>query len=84
MVKVFLTPEAQADSEHLPPMIQARVQVVLERLLEWPNVSGAKPLQYQWKGHFRIRTGDWRVIFKEVRPNLLVVRIKHRRDVYED
>jgi len=84
MVEVFLTPEAQADSEHLPLVIQARVQEVVERLKQWPNVSGAKPLRYEWKGHFRIRTSDWRVIFKEVRPNVLVVRVKHRSEVYED
>jgi mRNA-degrading endonuclease RelE of RelBE toxin-antitoxin system len=37
-----------------------------------------------WAGHHRIRTGDWRIIFRAVKPSLLVVRIKHRRDVYED
>jgi mRNA-degrading endonuclease RelE of RelBE toxin-antitoxin system len=28
--------------------------------------------------------GDWRVIFKIVRPDLIVVRIAHRSTVYED
>jgi len=34
-------------------------------------------------GHYRIRTGDWRIIFRLVKPNVIVVRIKHRSEVYE-
>jgi len=28
--------------------------------------------------------GEWRVIFKVVKPDLIVVRIAHRSTVYED
>jgi mRNA-degrading endonuclease RelE of RelBE toxin-antitoxin system len=83
-VAVLLAKDAQADYEDLPATIQARVNDVIERLKQWPNVSGAKPLRREWSGHFRIRTGDWRVIFRPVTPCLLVVRIKHRSEVYED
>jgi mRNA-degrading endonuclease RelE of RelBE toxin-antitoxin system len=47
-------------------------------------VSGAKALSGQWAGHYRIRTGDWRVIFRVVTPKIVVVRIQHRSQVYED
>lgn len=36
------------------------------------------------EGHFRIRVGDWRVIFRHVAPDVIVVRIMHRSRVYED
>ena len=84
MAKVLLAPEAQAEYLNLPAVMQARVDDVFARLENWPTVSGAKALRHEWKGHYRIRTGDWRVIFREVRPNVLVVRIKHRSEVYED
>ncbi len=64
--------------------MQARVLEVFRRLEAWPNISGAKQLRGEWAGCSRIRTGDWRVIFRVVRPDVLVVRIRHRRDVYED
>jgi mRNA interferase RelE/StbE len=83
-VAVLLAKDAQADYEDLPAVIQARVNEVIERLKDWPNVSGTKPLRGKWSGHFRIRTGDWRVIFRVVTPRVLLVRIKHRRDVYEE
>jgi mRNA interferase RelE/StbE len=81
---VLLTPEAQGDFEALPATIRARVLRIFERLRAWPDVSGAKPLSGEWAGHFRIRTGDWRVIFRAVTPRIVIVRIKHRSEVYED
>jgi mRNA interferase RelE/StbE len=65
--------------------IQKRVQGVFERLARWPDVSGAKPLRHELKGAFRIRTGDWRVLFRveESAKQIIVFRIAHRRDVYE-
>ena len=83
MVAVLLGKEAQADFDDLPATIQVRVTKVMERLKDWPKVSGAKPLRGEWAGHYRIRTGDWRVLFRPVSPVLLVVRIKHRSEVYE-
>ena len=82
-MRVLLAPDGRADFDALPLTIQARVLRVLERLEHWPDVSGAKPLRGEWTGHYRIRTGDWRVIFRVVAPDLIVVRIQHRSKVYE-
>jgi mRNA-degrading endonuclease RelE of RelBE toxin-antitoxin system len=57
---------------------------ILERLALWPAISGAKALSGDWAGHYRIRTGDWRVIFRVLAPQIIFVRIKHRSEVYED
>jgi mRNA-degrading endonuclease RelE of RelBE toxin-antitoxin system len=55
---------------------------VIARLTQWPNVSGAKPLRHDLKGAYRIRTGDFRVVFI-VKGNIVVItRIDNRRDVY--
>jgi len=35
------------------------------------------------KGHYRVRTGDWRVLFT-VNADVIVVRIEHRSKVYDD
>jgi mRNA-degrading endonuclease RelE of RelBE toxin-antitoxin system len=60
------------------------VLAVFKRLQQWPKMSGAKPLRGRWSGHYRVRTGDWRVIFRPVSPEVIIVRIKHRSDVYEE
>jgi mRNA interferase RelE/StbE len=84
MAVVRLSADAQEDFEALPSTMKARVLAVFERLERWPDVSGAKPLKGRWAGHYRIRTGDWRVVFRFVSPEVIVVRIKHRSDVYEE
>lgn len=83
-VVVLLAKDAQEDYDDLTPTIQVRVNAVIERLGQWPNVSGAKSLRGEWAGYFRIRTGDWRVLFRPISPVLIVVRIKHRSEVYEE
>lgn len=83
-VQVLLVADAREDFDALPLTIQARVRDVFVRLEKWPEVSGAKPLRYAWRGHYRIRVGDYRVIFHIVTPDVIVVRIMHRSMVYED
>jgi mRNA-degrading endonuclease RelE of RelBE toxin-antitoxin system len=83
-MEVRLTPDALADYKRLPFVIRSRVAEIFQRLRNWPDVSGAKPMRREWKGHFRIRTGDWRVVVKPVGGVLWVVRIDNRRDVYGD
>ncbi|HYE61859.1 MAG TPA: type II toxin-antitoxin system RelE/ParE family toxin [Phycisphaerales bacterium] len=63
MADVVLTPEAQEQLEALPLTIHARVVRVFERLEDWPTVSGAKPLRGELAGYYRVRTGDYRVLF---------------------
>jgi mRNA interferase RelE/StbE len=82
-MRVELTTEAKDNFRRLPATIRARVLKVLERLREWPNVSGAKPMRGDLTGSYRIRTGDWRVLFT-VKDDVIVVRIANRRDVYDD
>jgi mRNA-degrading endonuclease RelE of RelBE toxin-antitoxin system len=83
MRRVVLTVEAEAQFDKLPATIQARVLTVIERLRSWPNVSGAKAMRGDLKGYHRIRTGDWRVLFR-VEADVIVVRIAHRSTVYGD
>ena len=83
-MEVRMTADALADFRRLPLSIRARVVDLLRRMAEWPNVSGAKPLRKQWKGHFRLRTGDWRIIVRPAGEILWIVRIDNRRDVYGD
>jgi mRNA interferase RelE/StbE len=83
VAKVEILPEAQRQFIELPSPMQRRIRDVLARLTRWPQVSGAKPLRRELKGCFRIRVGDWRVLFRPSGPVVSVFRIDNRRDVYE-
>jgi mRNA interferase RelE/StbE len=82
-MKVTILDEALDDLEHLPGSMQERVLEVVERLELWPQVSGVKALTAGWRGHSRIRTGDYRVVFKVCPDRIVVVRVAHRKEVYE-
>lgn len=55
---------------------------VVERLKKWPEVSGVELLHGEWAGHKKIRTGDWRVIFKIEHGAIVVVRFMDRKENY--
>jgi len=82
MAKVTLTREAAQGLEDLPLVIHSRVLSLLERLEKWPAVSGAKPLTGPLAGHYRLRTGDYRVQFRVEGQSVIVEKIGHRDRFY--
>ena len=84
MVNVVLTPEAAEQLEELDNPIHGRVLKLLARLEQWPEVSGAKSLAGDLAGHYRLRTGDYRVQFRVSDEKIVVEKIGHRDRFYED
>jgi mRNA-degrading endonuclease RelE of RelBE toxin-antitoxin system len=85
MAVARITAEAQMEFQDLPLRIQARVARIFERLNDWPEVSGAKPLRGDLAGHFRVRTGAYRVQFYvDENGDPVVEKIGHRDGFYED
>ena len=66
----------------------------MERLDDWPNVSGVKALSGNLAGLYRMRTGDYRLLFRveggeseEGEDKVIVIiveKIGHGKDIYED
>lgn len=54
---VGLTEEAAAQYDKLPRSIQPRIDNIILRLAQWPEISGVKPLVGRLTGNFRVRTG---------------------------
>lgn len=46
-------------------------------------MSGAKPLSGEFAGHWRLRTGDYRVQFRVEGETVVVEKIGHRDRFYE-
>ena len=84
MADVTLTPEALEQAGRLPKPIHARVLALVERLKNWPEVSGAKALSGELAGWYRLRTGDYRVRFRVQGQKVTIDKIGHRRNVYDD
>jgi mRNA interferase RelE/StbE len=84
MPNVTLLYDAAMQLGDLPKPIKARIVELLVRLADWPEVSGAKPLTGKLAGHFRLRTGDYRLQFRIEREEVLVEQIGHRDGFYEE
>jgi mRNA-degrading endonuclease RelE of RelBE toxin-antitoxin system len=62
-MKVELIPGAANQLDALSEPIHSRMIKLVERLRNWPHVSGAKALRGDLAGRFRLRTGDYRLQF---------------------
>ena len=84
MATVKLTAEADEQMVQLPKEIRERVLKMLKRLAAWPLVSGTKALSGNLAGWYRARVGDYRIRFRVKGDTVIVEKIGHRKDVYED
>lgn len=77
----------QIREEDLPPLpraIQRRIARAIEsRLAVAPERCG-EPLRGTLKGYWKLRVGDYRIVFKLSGTEVWILGIMHRRFVYED
>jgi mRNA interferase RelE/StbE len=69
------------DLSHLDPHIAERIIREIEETLGSDPESG-EPLSGEFKGLFRYRSGEYRVIYARYPDSVLILRIGHRRSVY--
>lgn len=59
----------------------ARILGKIEQQLTRPDAQH-EPLAGEFKGLFRLRVGDYRVIYSRTAERVLVLRVGHRKDIY--
>jgi mRNA interferase RelE/StbE len=81
---VKLSPAAARQLRKFDPQTRRRLQAVIELLAEEPRPPASTRL-VGGAGEWRVRTGDYRVIYEVHDGELLVLvlRMAHRREVYE-
>ena len=81
--RVELRPAAARALHKLDPPAQRRVRGAIALLAQDPRPPGARALQ--GRPGLRVRVGDYRIVYTVEDDVLLVVvvRLGHRRDVYE-
>ena len=81
--RITLAPAAARQLRKFDPQVRRRIQAALELLATEPRPPAATQL-VGGSGEWRVRTGDYRIVY-EIRDEellVLVLRIGHRRDVY--
>lgn len=81
MYKIELTRAAHRELAALQKNVLKRVDAKIQSLSENPHPHGVKKLE---DNLFRVRVGDYRIIYQvePARIVIVVVRIRHRREVY--
>ena len=63
--------------------IVKRIQRAIESRLTIEPQRYGEPLRRTLKGYWKLRVGDYRVVFKIVKNEVWIFGIMNRRDVYE-
>jgi mRNA interferase RelE/StbE len=82
--QIRITAKAQREIKALPRPIQDRVRSTIKALRDNPYPTGMQKLR-EVEGTYRIRVGDYRIVYAVEGQLLLVVvvTVGHRKDVYE-
>ena len=81
--KLEFTTSAFREFRSLDAVVQKRITTKVTSLCDDPFPSGAKKLQ-GLSGHFRVRVGDYRIIYRVdgQRVVVVIVSVGHRREIY--
>jgi mRNA interferase RelE/StbE len=81
--QISVTTSAARQLRKLDPHARRRVQAAIELLANEPRPPAAKQL-VGGGGEWRVRTGDYRIVYEINDGELLVlvVAVGHRRDIY--
>lgn len=80
---IILSKKAQKQLDKLPDNIIAPIVIAISSLEENPRPNGYKKLK--GRDAYRIRTGDYRIIYSIFDNELIVdvITLGHRKDIYE-
>jgi mRNA interferase RelE/StbE len=83
--RVELAPHAVRQFKRLPKQAQLRIRNVIDALAENPRPAGVAQLSGQEGKLYRVREGDYRIVY-QIQDEVLLVLILgvgHRRDIYK-
>lgn len=80
MMSLEFKPRAEKDLSGLPKADQSRILQKIE-LLQHGLTGDIKRLT-NFTPEYRLRVGDYRILFEIVESSIIVYRILHRRDAY--
>ena len=83
--KVIITKSGQKDLENLDQSIQKRIIQKVNWLLENFQEINQEQLSEKWKESYKLRAGNWRVIYKidYTKREILIFKVRFRDKVYK-
>ncbi|MBI5048366.1 MAG: type II toxin-antitoxin system RelE/ParE family toxin [Deltaproteobacteria bacterium] len=83
MPKVEWTKDALDDLQRLDKPVGRRILNKITWLSQHFNNITPEPLSGELSGAFKLRVGDWRVIYTVEKEVIVIQAIGHRREIYK-
>jgi mRNA interferase RelE/StbE len=84
LYQVLYHPEVKRDLARINANMKKRLKKAVEtRLMAAPEQYG-EPLRKTLKGYWKMRVGDYRIVFKVSGGDVMIFGIIHRKAVYEE
>lgn len=81
---IVFHPAVKEDAAAISKAIRERIRSAIDtRLTSEPALYG-KPLRGTLAGYWKLRVGDWRVVYAIRGTEVIVFAIKHRSRVYDE
>ncbi len=74
---------SRKDLPRISEDIKQKIRRAIEAKLTFAPEEFGEPLRRTLKGYWKLRVGDYRVIYKITGRTVMVLRIGHRREIYE-
>ncbi|MFC1808194.1 type II toxin-antitoxin system RelE/ParE family toxin [Candidatus Omnitrophota bacterium] len=71
------------DLSKIPADLKPKIRDAIELKLKKDPILAGKPLRSSLRGHRKFRYGDWRIIYRIDKKDIIILKIGHRREVYK-
>jgi len=78
---IRISSRAEKEFRKIPRFDQIAIAQKI-RSLAYVPIAGEEKLS-GFKGIFRVRVGDYRIVYKRVPNDIFIILIRHRKDVYK-
>lgn len=79
---VHLEHRVERDLRRMPKDVVRRLDALFQQLAEDPRPDGVVKLAGKTSSGWRVRVGDYRILYQIEGSRIYVYRLKHRRDAY--
>jgi mRNA interferase RelE/StbE len=76
--------QVEKDLDRLDRPVLERIWQAVQTLKQNPRPPGARKLHHPAIGEYRLRVGDWRVVYDvdDANKAVVILRVMHRREAY--
>jgi len=84
MFKIIYAKSVSKDLRHIAPYNLEKIKAGIETLRDFPNIPQIKYLKDHYIADYRLRIGNYRVLFDVdwEKREIYILKVAHRKDVY--